>query len=142
MLCFEPTKQDVAVTVNTPAGKIELKMLPVAQLLAIATAPKVETAPALTPRSAELAKKGTASAAVEMPKPHSEADSNDGFLVNGSTSNAGHLQVRARPGLRQHPAAAKVFITPVSASTSIIPSSMPARTRLPARTPPKRRTTG
>ncbi len=88
MLCFEPVKQDVAVTVNTPAGKIELKMLPVAQLLAIATAPKVETAPALTPRSAEPAKKGTASAAVEIPKPHSEADSNDGFLVNGSTSNA------------------------------------------------------
>ena len=46
MLCFEPVKQEVAVTVNTPAGKIELKMLPVAQLLAIASAPKVETVPA------------------------------------------------------------------------------------------------
>ncbi len=90
MLCFAPVKQEVAVTVNTPAGKIELKMLPVAQLLAIATAPKVETAPALSARAAEPAKKGAApgAAAVEMPKPQSDAASNDGFLVNGTTSNA------------------------------------------------------
>lgn len=90
MLCFEPVKQDVAVTVNTPAGKIELKMLPVAKLLAIATAPKVETVPALNARAVEPAKKGASpgTAAVEMPKPPSEAALNDGFLVNGTTSNA------------------------------------------------------
>jgi hypothetical protein len=91
MLCFEPVKQEIAVTVNTPAGKFELKMLPVAQLLAIATAPKVETVPALAPRAAEPAKKAAAPgtpAAAEMPKPPSEAESNDGFLVNGTTNNA------------------------------------------------------
>jgi hypothetical protein len=90
MLCFEPVKQDVAVTVSTPAGKIELKMLPVSRLLAIATTPKVQTAPALNARAAQPAKKGAApgTPAVEMPKPPSEAASNDGFLINGSTSNA------------------------------------------------------
>ncbi len=90
MLCFEPAKQDVEVTVNTPVGKIELKMLPVSQLLAIATAPKVETVPALNARTPEPGKKTSApgAAAVEMPKLRSEAASNDGFLINGSTSNA------------------------------------------------------
>jgi hypothetical protein len=90
MLCFAPVKQDVAVTVNTPAGKIELKMLPVAQLMAIAAAPRVETVPALTARAPEPRKKGAApgAAAVEMPKPPSEAAANDGFLINGSNNNA------------------------------------------------------
>jgi hypothetical protein len=90
MLCFAPVMQDVAVTVNTPAGKIELKMLPVAQMLAIATAPKVERAPALNARTPEPEKKASASGApaAETAKPRSEAESNDGFLVNGTTNNA------------------------------------------------------
>jgi hypothetical protein len=87
MLCFQTAKQDVAVTVNTPVGKVELKMLPVAQLLAIATAPKAETVPALNARAAASPAK-EAGPRPEVVKPRSEAASNDGFLVNGSTSNA------------------------------------------------------
>lgn len=90
MLCFETAKQDLVVTANAPAARIELKMLPVGQMLALATAaPKVETAPPLLTAHVPAPAKGKdAGAPAEMPKPKTEADANDGFLINGSSSNA------------------------------------------------------
>jgi len=97
MLGFETAKQDLAVTATALSGeaaltKIELKMLPTAQMLALATAaPKMEVAgPVLTARVPDAGKTKDQGAAAEMPRPapKSEADSNDGFLINGSSSNA------------------------------------------------------
>ena len=87
MLCFEPAKQAVAIAPNAPPAKWELKLLPVAQLLAIANAPKPAPEPVLKARAA--APKGDApkpGSAPEMPKP--PTDASDGFLINGTTSNA------------------------------------------------------
>ncbi len=89
MLCFAPATQEVAVSPKVEAAKIELKLLPTAQILAIAAAPKVETpAPPLTVRSTAPDKAKEAAKPAEASKPPSEAAENDGFLINGSSSNA------------------------------------------------------
>ncbi|HEX8924420.1 MAG TPA: carboxypeptidase-like regulatory domain-containing protein, partial [Terriglobales bacterium] len=93
MLCFESIQADVTIAPQMAPAKWELKLLPAAELKALATAPPPIPAtpvPALT-TSAE--KKPDAPTA-DIPKPANDAnqDSNDGFLVNGSVNNAATSQ--------------------------------------------------
>jgi hypothetical protein len=98
MLCFETIKADVTVAAQTAPPKWEMKLLPMQELKALATAPPptpVPAAPVLT-QSTEKKKENSAGqqAAADIPKPASESgqDSNDGFLVNGSVNNAATSQ--------------------------------------------------
>jgi hypothetical protein len=95
MTDFSTIEQVVTVAPDTPAIKFELKLLPLAEILAQA---KVMTLGATTsvtasapPAKSEGAK---ASAPVEIPKPSEEQSRQaaDGFLVNGSVNNAATSQ--------------------------------------------------
>jgi hypothetical protein len=88
MTLFEPATWTVMVPVTGESPKIELKMLPAAGMLALATAaPKLDApVPVLAARLDAPAAKKNDEAPVARAK--SEADSNDGFLINGTTSNA------------------------------------------------------
>lgn len=98
MFCFETTKADVTIAPQMAPAKLELKLLPMAELKALATAPPaapLPSGPALTASPENKPKDGAAQqGATEIPKPASEAnqDSNDGFLVNGSVNNAATSQ--------------------------------------------------
>lgn len=88
MLGFVATKSDLTVTPSTPAANLELALLPLDQILALAT-----TAPPPQPvLSAATEKPGkVAEAPVDTPKSNQSAanqDASDGFLVNGSVNNA------------------------------------------------------
>ena len=99
MLCFETIDADVTVAPNMPAAKWELKLLPMNQLQALASAPSPSPSPAPTPALKSGTEKRTETitaqqAPAEIPKPPSDAnqESNDGFLVNGSVNNAATSQ--------------------------------------------------
>jgi hypothetical protein len=97
MLCFAPLRQQVTVGTGEAAAKLELKLLPLEQILATATAPPsgplpaaaVVSAAAPAPADARQTAKAEAPAA-EGPRPPEGAASsqNDGFLINGSATNA------------------------------------------------------
>lgn len=97
MTGFATIEQDVTVSPGTPGIQWELKMVPLAQMLAQAKAVTVgmttsETASApVAPAKSDAAKAG---APAEMPKPSPETSqqANDGFLVNGSVNNAATSQ--------------------------------------------------
>jgi len=98
MQCFSVAQDDVTVVPNMPAGKWELTLLPIDQLLArskLMQAPTISL-PVLVARSLEKKPDGSSAAAAppEMPKPTEEQSqqSSDGFLVNGSVNNAATSQ--------------------------------------------------
>ncbi len=89
MTLFEPTTWSVTVPVTGETPKVELKMLPAAGMLALATAaPKVEAAPVLTARADAPPAAAKKNDEAPAPKSHTEAENNDGFLINGTTNNA------------------------------------------------------
>jgi hypothetical protein len=94
MQFFEPARQDVVVSATATPTKIELKMLSGAKILELASAaPKVEppsvvVAKVETPATGAPAKKKDDTKPVDEPKPRSEAENNDGFLINGQSNNA------------------------------------------------------
>ncbi len=92
LLCFETARQDVTVTPAIPAGKWELKLLPIASILAKATAAPSEPGAGLARRPdapAEAAVGGNKAAAPSEVKPPADSSSgSDGLLINGSISNA------------------------------------------------------
>ena len=96
MLCFETLKADVTIAPQMAPAKWELKLLPMAELKALATAPPpAPTAPKLTASTEKKADgPGAQPGSTDIPKPASETnqDSNDGFLVNGSVNNAATSQ--------------------------------------------------
>ncbi len=96
MLCFKPMTQEVTVGAGAADGKWELTMLPVAEILAKATAVKVEAGPAvaLTTRPAEGAavKSGSAPEAPRVQDESAKSAAADGFLINGTSSNASTSQ--------------------------------------------------
>ena len=96
MLCFETLKADVTIAPQMAPAKWELKLLPMAELKALATAPApAPTAPKLTASTEKKADgPGAQPGSTDIPKPASETnqDSNDGFLVNGSVNNAATSQ--------------------------------------------------
>lgn len=97
MQCFETIDADVTIAPVMPAAKWELKLLPADQLQALAKAPPpIPVAPpALKTADQQKPKTNAAqSQAPEMPKPpeDSNAQSSDGFLVNGSVNNAATSQ--------------------------------------------------
>ena len=98
MLCFENSHADVTIAPQMAPGKWELKLLPMAELKALAAAPPPAPVPAAPALTASAEKKPDSPAApqgaAEIPKPTSETnpDSNDGFLVNGSVNNAATSQ--------------------------------------------------
>jgi hypothetical protein len=90
MQCFSTIDVDVTIAPNMPAGKWELTLLALDQLIAIARAKPAENPPP-APSSVAAAKKPATESAnanlPEIPKPRQE-ESSDGFLVNGSVNNA------------------------------------------------------
>jgi hypothetical protein len=87
---FSTLAAEVTITPNTPAGKFELTLLDLNQMMA-----RTKLAPnsPLTVSSAVATKKPAAADASnlsEIPKPQEEANeqASDGFLVNGSVNNA------------------------------------------------------
>jgi carboxypeptidase family protein len=97
---FAPVDAEVTVAASAQAGKWELKLLPLDQLLALAKQAPPAPAPQPTFKSASPAAKPGAqsNAATQSPAdiPRPPADSNplsaDGFLVNGSVNNAATSQ--------------------------------------------------
>jgi trimeric autotransporter adhesin len=90
MQCFSTIHADVTIAPNTPAAKWELQLLPLDQIAKLTTLPP---APLPAPAAAATAKKAATPGApsdqpVEIPKPAEDAQSSDGFLVNGSVNNA------------------------------------------------------
>jgi len=90
---FQPASLDVVIPTGATPPKLELKLLSTPQILALAAAaPKVEPAPAVVataeaPASGGAGKKKDA-APVDAPRPRSEAENNDGLLINGQQNNA------------------------------------------------------
>ena len=91
MQLFTTLHADVAITPTTPAGKYDLTLLPIDQLLA---STKVLKAPTSLPNAPSATAKKSDGAAPDIPKPPDESTPrpSDGFLVNGSSSNAATSQ--------------------------------------------------
>ncbi len=104
MQCFAPLNQDVTITKDTAAGKWEMKLLPLDQILAQTKIikPEVKQAPiaatVVATQKSEAAKPGAAPAA-EAPKPAEEPGQqpSDGLLINGSVNNAATSQYTLAP---------------------------------------------
>ena len=97
MLCFTSIKEDVAIAPNAPLAKWELKLLPVAEIMAKANAPRVADEPKLvardgTPEKPETPKAGEPAADIPKPQDDSALRPSDGLLINGSSSNAATSQ--------------------------------------------------
>ncbi len=94
MQCFTTIHADVTVAPNMAAGKWELTLLPLDQLMA--RTKLTQAPPTLPPTLITPAKKpeSTGPAAAEIPKAPDEQSqqANDGFLVNGSVNNAATSQ--------------------------------------------------
>jgi hypothetical protein len=94
MLGFSTLRADVTVAANMPAGKWELALMPLDELMAHAKTVQPAPAPQSTPSAAAPVKKSegqpAAGAPTDIPKPpgDSSQQSSDGFLVNGSVNNA------------------------------------------------------
>jgi len=95
MTGFAAVARDVSVTAQASPTVWELKMLSTAEILAEAKNSKVAPLPA-APVEADTKKKDEA-AAQPAEKPHSEEDSADGLLVNGSQNNAATSQSSIDP---------------------------------------------
>jgi hypothetical protein len=108
MLCFSPIDDQVTIAANQPAGKWELKMLPLSTITALANAVTVETKPAPTAVAAlPTAPKPKQGAAADQAKPAEEPapqqQANDGLLINGSSNNAATSQYTLAPAFgNQH----------------------------------------
>ena len=98
MQCFAKIDADVTVAPNMAAGKWELTLLPLDQLMARSKLTQAITnvPPALVPPAPEKKAEATggAAAGAEIPKPQDEQSQQaaDGFLVNGSVNNAATSQ--------------------------------------------------
>ena len=87
MLCFEPMTRAVEVKAGMAAEGWELKMQPVNEILAHARTAKVEAAPTVALVQRPVGPEVTKASPVE-----SKAPDSDGFLINGSSSNAATSQ--------------------------------------------------
>jgi len=102
MSCFATVNQDVTITPSMPSIRFDLKLLPLAEIIAqtkiVKAAPIPQVAAALPEAPAKITK--PAGAPAEMPKPAEESaqsSSSDGFLVNGSVNNAATSQYTLAP---------------------------------------------
>ena len=94
MQCFRTIEADLTITPHSPAGKWELTLLPLDQIINIARSKLAPNSP--TPVTSPVVAKSPAAAdssngtAPEIPKPQEDASQEpaDGFLVNGSVNNA------------------------------------------------------
>jgi len=96
MQCFAKIEADVTVAANMAAGKWELTLLPMDQLMARSKLTQAPPTLAAEVSATAGGKKpeGTAAGPTEIPKaPEEQSEqSNDGFLVNGSVNNAATSQ--------------------------------------------------
>src|ERR1700679_2005853 len=96
MTDFATVEQVISVSPSTPAIKWELKLLPLAEILAHATPLKAGATTSVTASLPEAPAKGETSkpsGPAEMPKPPEPSQqAADGFLVNGSVNNAATSQ--------------------------------------------------
>ncbi|AFL90532.1 hypothetical protein Terro_4335 [Terriglobus roseus DSM 18391] len=98
---FGAVDRDVAIAAATPAGRWDLKMLPLAEILAAASRQRTIVAPALVPRvaakpTATEAKTDTAASAA-APVDENAAKSADALLISGSESNAATSKYNLAP---------------------------------------------
>jgi trimeric autotransporter adhesin len=92
MLCFATLKRDVVVAAGAPAAEWDMKLLPLAEMNAIAAAPPAVAGSAPSGfKRAELKKSPEASPPREAASTENAADlaqrAADGFLINGSVNN-------------------------------------------------------
>jgi hypothetical protein len=98
MQCFATIQADVTIAPNTPAGKWELVLLPIEQLMArtklMQAPPTIQPSLVTPPDAKKPDAAATANGPAEIPKPPDEQSqqANDGFLVNGSVNNAATSQ--------------------------------------------------
>jgi hypothetical protein len=97
MLCFATIKQDVTIVPETPLAIWELKLLPLAEIMAKANAPRVPSKPVLSARStaadkADVPKVSESGPDIPKPQDDSALHPSDGLLINGSSSNAATSQ--------------------------------------------------
>lgn len=118
MQAFASLDEQVTIAANQPAGKYELKLLSLPEIMAQATAVKVEDKPAAivaTPtvvKPADAAKKGQP-ATPDQPKPAEEPSqqANDGLLINGSVNNASTSQFTLAPAFGNQRSGVKSLYT-------------------------------
>jgi hypothetical protein len=102
---FGAVEREVTIGSATPAGRWDLKLLPLAEILASASRQHTITAPALIPRPATAAKKDDAkkdAAPDAAAQPATAADdtaskSADALLINGSENNAATSKYNLAP---------------------------------------------
>src|SRR3984957_12617256 len=86
MLCFSTVTAEVTISPATAPGKWELTLLPLDQITKLTKLPPAPV-PSLTARPKPPVTAANENAP-ELPKPAEDAQSSDGFLVNGSVNNA------------------------------------------------------
>lgn len=96
MPLFEPVQQSITITPNMPGIRWDLKMLPLAQVIAkakVVPPSQIGVLAEAEPATAPKLPAKTSSGESEPPKPADEpSSSNDGFLVNGTVNNAATSQ--------------------------------------------------
>ena len=99
---FVKIDQEITVAPSMPVIRLDMKLLPVDQMIAqtkIVEPPPVQALVASLPAAPAAAKTAKPSDAPEPPKPAEESaqQSSDGFLVNGSVNNAATSQFTLAP---------------------------------------------
>lgn len=99
---FVKIDQEITVAPSMPVIRLDMKLLPVDQMIAqtkIVKPPPVQATVANLPAASAVAKTAKPSDAPEPPKPAEESaqQSSDGFLVNGSVNNAATSQFTLAP---------------------------------------------
>lgn len=110
---FGAVDRDVDIAAATPAGRWDLKLLPLTEILAAASRQRTVTAPALVPRPAakpdskEAKKDAPADAAPPPPPDDNAAKSADALLISGSESNAATSKYNLAPAFGNRRATTK-----------------------------------
>jgi hypothetical protein len=93
---FEPIQQSLTITPNMPGIRWDLKMLPIAQVLAKSKIVAPSQVGAMADAEPTAIAKSASKSAGNAPEPPRAADepppSNDGFVVNGTVNNAATSQ--------------------------------------------------
>ena len=107
---FGTVERDVDIASATPAGRWDLKLLPLADILASASRQRTIAAPALVPRAAAAVKKNAPAEAAPVTDDNS-AKSADALLISGSESNAATSKYNLAPAFGNRRPNAKSLYT-------------------------------
>jgi len=101
MTGFSTIKQDVLIGPNAPAGKWELKLLPLDQIKAQIRLPPGTHTAVVQAESEQAASPDTNNPEKEAPQEDLSQRAADGLLINGSVVNGAASQFRASDGVRK-----------------------------------------